>query len=231
MGKQNLDSYRHSKPCYSISAYNNIFCAFAGTRFGGSNNAAGSHANSMRRPILFHSSHSENIRISRDGAVARRVESFCKGISFSNRPIKVNEKIYLKVAETSNNWSGVLRFGFTTMDPHNVRPASLPKYTCPDLTNKPGNWGKALAERYAQSDNIIYFFITHNGEVHYGVNGEDKGMFFSGVDVTGYLWALIDIYGNTIAIEIVGWSLYLSSNYSRMYERNVLQNLRVKAHG
>lgn len=46
-------------------------------------------------PLLFHSIHGENIRISRDGMVAKRVESFCKGIAFSSRPVKINEKVFI----------------------------------------------------------------------------------------------------------------------------------------
>lgn len=44
-------------------------------------------------PLLFNQVHGDNIRISRNGTVARRVESFCKGIAFSARPVKVNEKV------------------------------------------------------------------------------------------------------------------------------------------
>lgn len=46
-------------------------------------------------PLLFHSVHGENIRISRDGTVAKRAESFCKGIAFSSRPVKINEKVFI----------------------------------------------------------------------------------------------------------------------------------------
>jgi hypothetical protein len=44
-------------------------------------------------PLRFHQVHGENIRLSNDRTVARRVESFCKGITFSNRPVKPNEKV------------------------------------------------------------------------------------------------------------------------------------------
>lgn len=56
----------------------------SGSNGGGTNNLP---------PLLFHNVHGENIRISRDGTIARRVESFCKGIAFSSRPVKVNEKV------------------------------------------------------------------------------------------------------------------------------------------
>ena len=38
--------------------------------------------------------------------------------------------------------------------------ASLPRYACPDLTNKPLNWAKALAEQYAEYMYSLYFYYT-----------------------------------------------------------------------
>jgi protein neuralized len=37
--------------------------------------------------------------------------------------------------------------------------------------------------------------------VYYGVNGEEKGLFFSGVNTSSPLWAMLDIYGNTVSVE------------------------------
>ncbi|XP_063930628.1 protein neuralized isoform X4 [Zophobas morio] len=165
----------------------------SGSNGGGTNNLP---------PLLFHNVHGENIRISRDGTIARRVESFCKGIAFSSRPVKVNEKICIKFLEISNNWSGVIRFGFTFNDPSSLR-YGLPKYACPDLTNKPGYWAKALPERYCSQNTVLFYYVTSTGDVHFGINGEEKGVFFSGVETRGPLWALIDVYGNSTAIEFV----------------------------
>ncbi len=163
-------------------------------------------------PILFHQIHSENIQLSQDRRRAKRIESFCKGISFSNRPIAVNERVYLKFAEISMSWSGVVRFGFTSHDPATLNPSDLPRYACPDLTNKPGHWAKALPERFAESHNILFFYVSRSGDVMFGLNGEEKGVFFGGVNTASTLWGLIDIYGNTTAMEFVG--MYLSFNYA-----------------
>ncbi|XP_075989191.1 E3 ubiquitin-protein ligase neur isoform X2 [Anticarsia gemmatalis] len=153
-------------------------------------------------PLAFHSIHGENVRLSRDGTVARRVESFCKGVAFSARPVRVNEKVCIRFVEISNSWSGVIRFGFTNHDPSAIAHA-LPKYACPDLTNKPGNWAKALGERFCEKDNILYYYVNSSGDVHFGINGEDKGLFFSGVDTRSPLWALVDVYGNCTAVQFV----------------------------
>ena len=155
-------------------------------------------------PILYHQVHSENIQLSVDRRRAKRIESFCKGIAFGNRPVAVNERIYLKFVEVSTSWSGVVRFGFMSHDPVTVNASELPRYACPDLTNKQGYWAKALPERYANTSNILFYYYTRNGDVMFGINGEEKGVFFSGVNTGGSLWALVDIYGNTTAMEFVG---------------------------
>jgi len=45
------------------------------------------------QPMFFSPVHGENIHISRNGTMAQRSGSFCKGIVFSGRPVKVNEKV------------------------------------------------------------------------------------------------------------------------------------------
>lgn len=153
-------------------------------------------------PLTFHQVHGDNIRLCNGGTIARRHESFCKGVTFSARPVRVGEKVCIKFLEISDNWSGVIRFGFTSNDPINLRNG-LPRYACPDLTNKPGYWAKALAERLAERDTVLFYYVTSAGDVHFGVNGEEKGLFFSGVETRGPLWAIIDVYGNSTAIEFV----------------------------
>lgn len=152
-------------------------------------------------PLLFHPVHGDNIELTNDRKRAKRGDSFCKGICFSNRPIKLGERVYLKFIDTSGSWSGVLRFGFTSTDPGTQRGEDLPRYACPDMTNKPGNWAKALSERYAVAGNELFFYVTRSGDVFYGVNGEEKGLFFSGVNTSTPIWALMDIYGNTSCVE------------------------------
>lgn len=110
-------------------------------------------------------------------------------------------QVYIRFVETNTSWSGVLRFGFTSIDPATIRGVDLPRYACPDLTNKPGNWAKALGERYTTSNIVLFFYVTRSGDVYYGVNGEEKGLFFSGVNTSSPLWAMLDIYGNTVGVE------------------------------
>lgn len=157
--------------------------------------------------------HGDNVRISRDGSIAKRYESFCKGVAFSARPIRVNERVCIKFLEISNNWSGVLRFGFTCVDPSSLR-SNLPKYVCPDLTNKPGFWAKALNERYCIRNNVLFYYVTPNGDVHFGINGEEKGVFITDVEARSPLWAVIDIYGNSTAIEFLDSRVYMFQKHN-----------------
>lgn len=165
-------------------------------------------------PLRFHFVHGDNIRISRDGTVAKRYESFNNGVTFSDRPVKPNERVFIKFSEISNNWSGVIRFGFTYNDPAAFNESassrnSLPKYACPDLTNRPGFWAKALNERYCERDNVLFYYFTSSGDVHFGINGEEKGIFFSIPPPRESLWALVDVYGNCSAIEFLDSRVYM----------------------
>ncbi|XP_054091973.1 protein neuralized isoform X3 [Zeugodacus cucurbitae] len=159
-------------------------------------------------PLQFHTVHGDNIRISRDGTLARRFESFCRAITFSARPVRINERICVRFSEISNNWNGGIRFGFTSNDPATLEGA-LPKYACPDLTNRPGFWAKALHEQYCEMDNILYYYVNSAGEVIYGINNVEKGVILSGIDTRGLLWTLVDIYGNCTAIEFLDSRVYM----------------------
>ncbi|WKY15968.1 hypothetical protein Q1695_000998 [Nippostrongylus brasiliensis] len=157
-----------------------------------------------RLPQLgFHSVHGQNVVLQKGGRVARRKESFCKGLAFSNRPVSINENICIRLTEVSTSWSGVLRFGVTNVDPETYRTIQVPKFACPDLTSKEGFWAKALPERYSVEGNILHFSITHSGDLYYGVNGVHKGVFLIGINVSLPIWIIVDIYGNSVAVEFV----------------------------
>lgn len=84
-----------------------------------------------------------------------------------------------------------------------------------DLTNKPGYWAKALAERFAEENTVLFYYVTNVGDVHYGINGEEKGIFFTGVETRNPLWAMIDVYGNSTAIELLPDSRHQLNNAIR----------------
>ncbi|KAK6062290.1 Neuralized [Cooperia oncophora] len=77
--------------------------------------------------LIFHAVHGQNVVLQKGGRVARRKESFCKGLAFSNRPVSVNENVCIRLNEVSTSWSGVLRFGVTNVDPETYRTIQVPK--------------------------------------------------------------------------------------------------------
>ena len=99
--------------------------------------------------MLFHNVCGEAISLSDDCKRASRAsECFCNGITFSSQPIKINQKICLELGHTTN-WSGAIRIGVTTHNPDKFCLEDLPRYVCPDLTNKEGYWARSLNEKYA----------------------------------------------------------------------------------
>jgi len=89
-------------------------------------------------------------------------------------------------------------------DPASLSRETLPRYACPDLTNRPGFWAKALPERLARFGSVLSFRFTLTGDVLFAVDGDEKGVFFTGISTKSPLWALIDVYGNTSCVEFVG---------------------------
>ena len=168
-------------------------------------------------PIHFHPTHGTNIALSADKSRAIRVDSFCKGICFSDRPVAINERVYVKFSDISTSWNGAFRFGFTSCDPASVNSAQLPDHACPDLTNKPGYWADVLPQIFAKKDAVLSFYVTRAGDVMYGVDGQDRGRLFSGVSTSSRLWAIIDVYGNTVSVEFVGESSLTYYSCARLY--------------
>lgn len=101
-------------------------------------------------------------------------------------------------------WSGALRLGFTSKDPSRINPDNLPKYACPDLVSQSGFWAKALPEEFANEGNIIAFWVDKKGRVFYRINESSPMLFFSGVRTAEPLWALIDVYGLTRGVQLLG---------------------------
>ncbi|XP_067852511.1 E3 ubiquitin-protein ligase NEURL1B isoform X3 [Heptranchias perlo] len=158
----------------------------------------------IAEPPRFHSqAKGKNIRLDSHFRKATRKNSFCNGVTFSNRPVHLYEKVRLRLSVVLHGWSGALRFGFTSHDPSLMGSADIPKYACPDLVTRPGYWAKALPERFALKDNVLAFWVDRHGRVFYNVNDEDPILFQCGINASGPLWALIDIYGITQEVQML----------------------------
>uniref|UniRef100_A0A8C8E534 E3 ubiquitin-protein ligase NEURL1B n=1 Tax=Otus sunia TaxID=257818 RepID=A0A8C8E534_9STRI len=190
----------------------------------------------ITEPPRFHSqAKGKNVRLDAHSRKATRRNSFCNGVTFTNRPIHLYEKVRLKLVAVHHGWSGALRFGFTIHDPSQMSSDEIPKYACPDLVTRPGYWAKALPERFAVRDNILAFWVDRHGRVFYSINDEEPILFHCGIKVSGPLWALIDVYGITHEVQILGKCLHKltclpqSNHDSANFNNNELENNQVVA--
>ena len=140
---------------------------------------------------------------------ATRRNSFCNGVTFTQRPIRLYEQVRLRLVAVRPGWSGALRFGFTAHDPSLMSAQDIPKYACPDLVTRPGYWAKALPENLALRDTVLAYWADRHGRVFYSVNDGEPVLFHCGVAVSGPLWALIDVYGITDEVQLLGRSRLL----------------------
>lgn len=146
----------------------------------------------------------KNIRLDAQLRRATRKNSFCHGLTFSQRPIRLYEQVRLRLSGVHSGWSGALRFGFTSLDPSELASSDIPKYACPDLVARPGYWAKALPERLAARDNVLAFWADRHGRVFYTVNDGEPVLFHCGLSAARPLWAIIDIYGITQEVTLLG---------------------------
>lgn len=110
----------------------------------------------------------------------------------------------LRLSGVHTGWSGALRFGFTSLDPSELVATDIPKYACPDLVTRPGYWAKALPERLALKDNVLSFWADRHGRVFYSINDGEPILFHCGLSIGCPLWAIIDIYGITQEVTLLG---------------------------
>ncbi|KAI9527710.1 hypothetical protein NQZ68_027800 [Dissostichus eleginoides] len=156
-------------------------------------------------PLSFHSQAvGDMVRLSRGGLLAERgVNTFKNGLVFSSRPLKVQERIHLRVEKDSFNWDGGLRLGFTTVHPM-ARSLPLPIMAIPNLTETPGHWAAPVHESFCQAGVELEFWVSAGGIMYISGNNGREHKLLSGVDISRPLWAVIDIYGQTCSISLLG---------------------------
>ncbi|XP_031654285.1 E3 ubiquitin-protein ligase NEURL1B isoform X1 [Oncorhynchus kisutch] len=197
---------------------------------------------SLESPRFHPQAKGKNIRLDGQLRRATRKNSFCNGITFSQRPVRLYQKVRLRLSGVHNGWSGALRFGFTSLDPSELNSSNIPKYACPDLVTRPGYWAKALPERLAIRNNVLSFWADRHGRVFYSINEEEPILFHCGLSIGCPLWAIIDIYGliqevtlleskfaesvGSSCLSAARLSAYLpqSSHDSANYNNNQLEN-------
>ena len=164
-------------------------------------------------PLFFHRTHGCNVKMSEDMRQATRVKGYHKAVCFSNRPVGVNEQVHIKISNVWTERFGVIRFGYTALNPSKISRAKLPSSMSDGFTKKPGYIAMELPAKCVIKDKVLSFYVTPTGSVTYAVCGVEEGTLFSGVDTSRPLWVVIDIYANTSCVEFVGGLRHVFNPY------------------
>merc|ERR1712079_161437 len=71
------------------------------------------------------------------------------------------------------------------------------------MTNKGRVWARAMPEKYVKAGHVIFLSVKPSGQLVWGVNGKEKGVLVSGVEISSPLWAVVDVYGTTNAVQLI----------------------------
>ncbi|KAM7079284.1 E3 ubiquitin-protein ligase NEURL3 [Molossus nigricans] len=136
-------------------------------------------------------------------STAYRLATFCDGIVFSQRPVRPGEHVVLRVLGHEDRWLGGLRVGFTRLDPESTPAPSLPPFVCPDLEQRSPTWAAVLPEGCALAGDVVRFWVNRRGLLCAQVNAGPRLLLRKGVPLGCPLWAVMDVYGTTKAIELL----------------------------
>ncbi|KAF7660127.1 hypothetical protein LDENG_00288070 [Lucifuga dentata] len=166
-------------------------------------------------PLSFHlQTVGDMVHLSHRGQLANRTEhTFKNGLVFSSRPLEVQERLHLRVEKNVPNWHGALRVGFTNVPP-TARALPLPSMAVPDLTNTPGHWAAPVHESYCQAGSELEFWFSCGGNMYLTSDNCRQQKLLAGLDLSKPLWAMIDLYGQTSSVFLLG-SMKKKLFYSR----------------
>ena len=131
--------------------------------------------------LVFHpSTFGQNIRLEENGSRAIRYTSFDHGVTFTQKPVSINERIHLRIVDVdeTRQWCGSLAIGrtrrkeelvlrhvsffiagFTQVDPSSIRQEDLPKSALPNLgLNMKNSYVKRLYETLTKHLCIIFYY-------------------------------------------------------------------------
>ncbi|XP_028852709.1 E3 ubiquitin-protein ligase NEURL3 [Denticeps clupeoides] len=143
-----------------------------------------------------------HVTLSRGACRATRdAHSFRHGLVFSSRPVRVGEKVCIRVERCILAWHGALRIGFTTVPPGSRH---LPSLAIPDLTDKPGYCAQPVSESACKPGSEVRFWMTSRAKLCYQASGRTYCMQ-TDMDLSQQpLWAMIDVYGQTSTVLLLG---------------------------
>ncbi|XP_038141694.1 E3 ubiquitin-protein ligase NEURL3-like [Cyprinodon tularosa] len=156
-------------------------------------------------PLTFHpQAVGHKIRLSEDCQCADRSENtFYGGLVFSNRPVRIFEKIRVKILKRTPQWKGAIRVGFTNVPP-SKRSLPLPCMAMPNLTDTEGHWALPVHESCCWEGTVLEFWVSTKGYLYMRPDNSRKKKLPMKVDLQQPLWAMIDVYGQTTSIFLQG---------------------------
>uniref|UniRef100_A0A8C3W551 E3 ubiquitin-protein ligase NEURL3 n=1 Tax=Catagonus wagneri TaxID=51154 RepID=A0A8C3W551_9CETA len=161
-------------------------------------------AEAPREALRFHATAvGAQVRLNAQRSTARRRATFHDGIVFSQRPVRPGERVALRVLCHERGWFGGLRVGFTRLDPARLPAPSLPPFVCPDLEQQSPTWAAMLPDGCALAGDVVHFWVNRQGRLFAQVNAGSPLLLRKGVRMGAPLWAVMDVYGTTKAIELL----------------------------
>ncbi|KAK0141994.1 E3 ubiquitin-protein ligase NEURL1 [Merluccius polli] len=140
-----------------------------------------------------------------DRYAERDKQTHKNALAFSNRPIAIKERIHIRVERCDQHWQGALRVGFT------ARPPALFAHDPTILTADPGvpnaergYWVCVPPTCHSWPGAELCFWVNSRGVFKYRGPDGVKRELFDGVNVRQPLWALIEVYGQTRAVRLLG---------------------------
>ena len=152
--------------------------------------------------------HGAAINISFDGLNARRTTGFANGIVFSNRPIKLFEKVTFELQQQpSSIWRGALRLGLYAG--HQIPTNDLPLSTME--SNLSQFYTTISLEKFVNLYNGIRLtvWLTQNHCLNYAINNILRGTLIDNNQIDDNnngllpLRLVFDLFGNTINIQLI----------------------------
>ena len=159
----------------------------------------------------FHRICGKSIRLSEDGTVAERVESFMDGMVYTEQPVPAGTAFQIKVLQRESIYEGSLALGFTIVCPDRlpVVPQRLGRLMADVNYWTLGRHGKFYHSRDGSSSNYpldtesleeghsLSCMVNEKGELHYFVDGEDQGLACAGLPTSTDqpLWGFVELYG------------------------------------
>uniref|UniRef100_A0A8D0PGL9 E3 ubiquitin-protein ligase NEURL3 n=1 Tax=Sus scrofa TaxID=9823 RepID=A0A8D0PGL9_PIG len=161
-------------------------------------------AEAPREALRFHATAmGAQVHLDVQRRTARRRATFHDGIVFSQRPVRRGERVALRVLCHEHGWFGGLRVGFTRLDPARLSAPSLPPFVCPDLEQQSPTWAAMLPNGCALAGDVVHFWVNCQGRLFAQVNAGPWLLLRKGVLMDAPLWAVMDVYGTTKAIELL----------------------------